>query len=302
MKRTRAAVIRRRRLAVTVSVVVVATTAVVLATQLPSPSHSHAHASTPPSSQADVTPATTTTTSASSKALRQALAKYIATRKGAVGVAVWDGVAKRMTVVNPKVRGRTASIVKVDILETLLHRTGGHLSEEQRETATSMIENSNNDSATDLWNQDGGAPGVHAYNNDLGLKQTTPNVDWGLTTTSASDQVALVRELLHKGTLLTNSGRAFQRNLMRHVEADQQWGISAGPPKTAVVGIKNGWLPVTEDNNLWAVNSIGWVNGGKKHYVIAVLTQHGPSESYGIATIEHIARTVWRHMTVATTQ
>ena len=145
-----------------------------------------------------------------------------------MSVAVWDGVAKDLMVVHPKLRGRTASIVKVDILETLLHKTGGHLTEEQRETATSMIENSDNDSATDLWNQDGGAPGVHAYNDDLGLKQTTPNVDWGLTTTSAADQVTLVRELLHSSPLLTTSGRRFQRTLMRHVEADQQWGISAG--------------------------------------------------------------------------
>jgi hypothetical protein len=300
MKRTRAAVVRRRRLAVTISVLVVATVAVVLATQLPTHSPSRAHAGAKqPSSQSDVAQ---TAVTASTKSLRTALAKYVATRHGAIAVAVWDGVAKKLTLLHPKVRGRTASIVKVDILETLLHRTDGHLSASQREIATSMIENSDNDSATDLWNQDGGAPGVHAYNNDLGLKQTTPNVDWGLTTTSAADQVTLVRELLHKSTLLTKSGQAFQRMLMRHVEADQHWGISAGPPSNAVVGIKNGWLPVTEDNNLWAVNSIGWVRADNKHYVIAVLTQHEPSEAYGIATIEHIARTVWRHMTVAKTQ
>jgi hypothetical protein len=295
MKRTRAAVVRRRRLAMTVSVAVVVTAGVVVATQLPAHSHARTHTKPPSSTVAD--PASVN--AANSRTLRQILSSYVATRHGAVSVAVWDGVAKDLVVVHPKLRGRTASIVKVDILETLLHKTGGHLSEEQRETATSMIENSDNDSATDLWDQDGGAPGVHAYNDDLGLKQTTPNVDWGLTTTSAADQVALVRELLHASPLLTTSGRRFQRTLMRHVEADQQWGISAGPPSTAVVGIKNGWLPVTEDNNRWAVNSIGWVKGDGKHYVIAVLTQHEPSMGYGIDTIEHISRTVWRHMSVA---
>lgn len=292
MKRTRAAVIRRRRLAVTVSVVVVATTGVVLATQLPANSHSHPR---PGASSPDPSPVAATT----ARTLRKALVSYVDSRHGAISVAVYDAVGKVLTVVHPKLRGRTASIVKVDILETLLHRTVGHLSEDQRETATSMIEGSNNDSATDLWDQDGRAPGVHAYNDDVGLQQTTPNVHWGLTTTSAADQVTLVRQLLNKSSLLTDSGRRFQRRLMRHVEADQQWGISAGTPSNAVVGIKNGWSPVIEDHNLWAVNSVGWVRGNGKFYVIAVLTQHEPSESYGIHSIEHIARTVWGRMTVA---
>jgi hypothetical protein len=296
MKQTRAALVRRRRLAATVSVAVVVTAAVVVATQLPAHSHANSHPTPTSSTQSDTVSADAT----NSRTLHQLITSYVAKRHGAIAVAVWDSVAKDLMVVHPKLRGRTASIVKVDILETLLHKTGGHLSEEQRETATSMIENSNNDSATDLWDQDGGAPGVHAYNDDLGLKQTTPNVDWGLTTTSAADQVTLVRELLHPSSLLTSWGQRFQRTLMRHVEADQQWGISAGPPSSAVVGIKNGWLPVTEDNNRWAVNSIGWVNGGGKHYVIAVLTQHEPNMGYGIDTIEHISRTVWRHMKVAT--
>jgi hypothetical protein len=279
----------------------VVTVGIVLATTLPANSHARNHARTPPTAPPTDTAGTAGTVSPT-KTLHKALLSYIHTRQGAVAVAVYDGVSKNLTVVHPKVRGRTASIVKVDILETLLHKTGGHLTEEQRETATSMIENSNNDSATDLWNEDGGAPGVHAYNNDVGLKQTTPNVDWGLTTTSAADQVTLVKLLLHKTPLLTKSGRRFQRTLMRTVESDQRWGISAGPPSTAIIGIKNGWLPVSEDHNLWAVNSIGWVHTPTKHYVIAVLTQHQPSESYGIATIEHAARLVWQHMTVAKTQ
>jgi beta-lactamase class A len=291
--------LRRRRLTVTVSVAALITVGVVLATELPANSHPHPRSpsQSPPPSPAPTNPAT-----ASARTLHQALVKYADSRHGAVSIAVWDEVGKQLTVVHPNVRGRTASIVKVDILETLLNKTDGHLSEDQRETATTMIENSDNDSATDLWNQDGGAPGVHAYNNAVGLKQTTPNVDWGLTTTSAADQVTLVRMLLQKSSLLTDSGRHFQRMLMRHVEADQHWGISAGPPSTAVVGIKNGWLPVTEDNNLWAVNSIGWVSGDGKRYVIAVLTQHQPSMGYGIATIQHLSRTVWRHMTVAKSQ
>jgi len=298
MKQTQAAAVRRRRLSATLSVLLVTTIGIVLATTLPANSHARTRRTPPTSSQPD----TQQTAAATPVSLRQLLENYVDSRHGAVSVAVYDAVAKKLTVVHPKVRGRTASIVKVDILETLLHRTGGHLSSEQREAARSMIENSNNDSATELWNEDGGAPGVHAYNNDVGLTQTTPKLHWGDTTTSAADQVTLIRTLLTKSTLLTDSARRFQRRLMRHVEADQRWGISGGVPSTATIGIKNGWLPVDKDNDLWAVNSIGWVHGSGKYYMIAVLTQHESTEDYGIDTIQHAARIVWRHMTVAPAQ
>jgi hypothetical protein len=299
VKRTRAAVVRRRRLATSVSAAVVLAVGVVLATQLPAHSHAQGRSSSPSSHITTTTPTPAADAdSAGIGTLKQAIATYIATRHGAVSAAIYDRVAKQMVIVHPSLRGRTASIVKVDILETRLHQTGGHLPDDERETATSMIENSDNDSATDLYDADGGAAGVHAYNTDVGLTGTTPNDDWGLTTTSAADQVSLVRELFRHTSLLTTSGRAFERSLMRHVESDQRWGIGAGAPSTAVFGNKNGWLPVTEDHNLWAVNSIGWVKGDGKSYFIAVITQHDATEGYGIHTIEHIAQMVWNHATV----
>jgi Beta-lactamase enzyme family len=289
VKQTRAAVARRRRLTVSATAAILITTGVVLATELPASSHSnHRSATTAPP----------TSTITQKESLKDALQHYIETRRRAIAVAVYDSVAKQLLAIHPSLRGRTASIVKVDILETLLHRTGGKLTEDQRETATAMIENSDNDAATDLWNQDGGAAGVHAFNDLLGLQQTTPHIDWGDTTTSAADQVTLVRALLEHSALLTDSARRFQRTLMRHIEADQQWGISGGVPSTAIYGVKNGWLPVNEDHGLWAVNSIGWVRGDGKAYEIAVITQHDPTKAYGIQSIQHIAQLVWKHMTV----
>jgi hypothetical protein len=301
VKRTRAAEIRRRRLATTVAAASALTVGIVLATQLPAHSHSRPPTSNSAGSPPSVAPSTAAdaTSNAGLLTLRKDIAAYLATRHGAASAAIYDRTAQKTVVVHPSLRGRTASIVKVDILETRLHQTGGDLSEEQRETATSMIENSDNDSATELWDDDGGPSGIKAYNDEVGLSQTTPNDDWGLTTTSAADQVALVRELFRHNKLLTTSGRNFQRRLMRHIESDQRWGISGGVPSSAIVGNKNGWLPVTEDHNLWAVNSIGWVKGDGKSYFIAVITQHDPSEDYGIDTIQHVARMVWNHATVA---
>jgi hypothetical protein len=290
VKKTRAARERRRRLATTATVAGVVTGIVVLATRFPG----NAHDSLLP----DVATTSQALSTAAPPTLKSLIQDYVKDRDGAVSVAVWDGVANKMLIVHPSYRGRTASIVKADILETLLHRTHGHLSHGERALATSMIEHSSNDAATDLYADDGGPAGVKAFNDDVGLKHTTTESDWGLTKTSAPDQVELLRELLRHNGLLTDKARHFQRHLMRNVEADQRWGISGGVPRSAIVGNKNGWFPLHSDQNRWTVNSIGWVRGDGKRYDIAVLTKHNASEHYGINTVEHIAGLVWSHTTV----
>jgi len=44
------------------------------------------------------------------------------------------------------------------------------------------------------------------------------------------------------------------------------------------------------------VNSIGWVHGNGRDYVLAVLTTHSASEQYGIDTIDEIARSIYRQL------
>jgi beta-lactamase class A len=192
----------------------------------------------------------------------------------------------------------TASIVKVDILQTLLHQYAGHLPEAVRDQAQRMIEVSDNDAASDLWNRVGGSSGVRGYNTRLGLRQTHPHHggQWGLTHTSAADQVTLVRTLLRRTPLLSPASQHLARHLMRHTASGQRWGVSSGPSSHAVVGLKDGWLPVESDDDRWAVNSIGWVRDGRREYEIAILTAHQPSEDYGIDTVERLSRIVWAHM------
>ena len=61
--------------------------------------------------------------------------------------------------------------------------------------------------------------------------------------------------------------------------------------------MKNGWLP--DDDTGWDINSIGAFTGKDKDYLIAVLTDHNPSEQYGIDTIEGVARLVHRDLNEA---
>jgi len=226
-----------------------------------------------------------------------ALRDYLASRDGDITAAAYDVNTGRTYLYRPGVREETASIVKVDILATLLHEEQhrGGLSPAEIGVAQGMIEASDNGDATDLWNDEGGAPAVAAFDALAGMTQTTPNLAWGLTTTTPRDQLKLLRLVMLPNRLLTTPSRVFEYELMRNVIAFDRWGVSAGLDSSAVVALKNGWLPFGVG---WHVNSIGQVVGSGRHYLLAVMTDGDPTEAYGIATIEHISAAVWQALKV----
>jgi beta-lactamase class A len=202
-----------------------------------------------------------------------------------------------------------ASIVKLDILETLLaQRAGRHrgLSGNDRELAQLMIEDSDNDAATALWQAVGGARGIRVFNTAAGLVATSPSgcvvcpgfpwPGWGLTTTTPADQIRLLRETVEPGGLLTSAGRGYGLRLMENVEPGQRWGVSGGVPARVKVALKNGWLPLNQAGTDWQINSIGWISGRGRNYLMAALTTGNPSEAYGIGTINGLAALVWKGM------
>jgi hypothetical protein len=182
----------------------------------------------------------------------------------------------------------TASIVKADILAILLLRhqaAGTPLSEYEQKLATLMIEDSDNDAATDLWNDVGAAEGVAEANVRLGLHHTTPGEDgyWGLTRTTVADQLELLSDLTSAHSPLTAASRSFELRLMRHVEPSQAWGISAAATPGTCCAVKNGWLP---DPQLWVINSIGVIRRDGQVLLVAVLSDDQPTEAGGIAQIK----------------
>jgi beta-lactamase class A len=187
----------------------------------------------------------------------------------------------------------TASIVKLDILETLLHESSHGLSQDQAATARAMIEYSDNDAASELWAQVGRGDGLDRYNQRARLTSTRmdPYGHWGLTRTTPLDETRLMLQLVQPHVLRAGSAR-YALHLMRHVTPTQRWGVSAGAPAGVSVALKNGWLPVHDDYRNWTVNSVGYVAGAGTRYVIAILSSHDPSESYGIATVQHLSALV----------
>jgi beta-lactamase class D len=158
-----------------------------------------------------------------------------------------------------------------------------------------MIEESDNDDAQDLWDSEGGATAVQTFDTAAGLTQTTPDAAgyWGLSTTTAADQVQLLRTVAYANNVLTSASQGYELGLMSHVESDQAWGVSAGPGTSAAVALKNGWLPL--DSGGWQVNSIGYIDGDSRDYVIAVLTD-GATEAGGIAAIQGLSALIWQEL------
>lgn len=185
----------------------------------------------------------------------------------------------------------TASIVKVDILVTLLLQAqdaGRNLSADEQTVAAKMIENSDNDSATDLWTVIGGASGLDAANRRFGMTETQGGVGqyWGLTQTTAGDQLLLLRQVFGSHSLLTAESREFIRQLLSRVETDQRWGVSAASDGS--YELKNGWL-CRSTTDTWDVNSIGEVEFRGHEYLIAVLSKGSISEAAGINAVQSTA-------------
>ncbi len=81
---------------------------------------------------------------------------------------------------------------------------------------------------------------------------------------------------------------------MENVVSWERWGVSAGPPAGVTVALKNGWVPIVEGN--WQINSIGYISGQGRDYLVAVLTNENPTEGYGVATINGMSRIIWSEL------
>jgi ribosomal protein L24E len=214
-------------------------------------------------------------------------------RSGVISAAVLDLRNGNLYTYRPGAEVITASIVKVQILGALMvkaQRTGQPLDGADQALASGMIELSDNNDATALWNEIGGAPTVAAFDHSVGMLATTPNLSWGLTTTTATDQVKLLEHLVEPNDILSDASRAYTLQLMENVAPFENWGASAATSPGTTVALKNGWLPW---DGGWAVNSIGWVDGPERDYLIAVLTSGSPQEAYGIASISMVASAAW---------
>jgi hypothetical protein len=217
-------------------------------------------------------------------------------RKGEHAVSVYDRVTGVYCVYNGSKDFDSASIVKAIIMAALLRwhqQTKKPLSAWEKSEATLMITQSDNDAATDLWDELGMSNLQHFLNlADMGETKLGQDGEWGLTQVTTHDEMLLLKLLTAPNSVLDAYSRSYQLGLMAHVTNWEAWGVTAGTPSGVTWHVKNGWLP---DATGWHINSIGTFSGHGKDYMIAVLsdnTDMNDDEQYGINTIEDIARLV----------
>ena len=257
---------------------------------------------------------------------------YLRGRTGVAQVALFDAVTGRTYLLSDGTDTQyTASIVKADILAFWLRRyqrqpIPASLPYSIRYLMTNMITVSDNVAATSLFYFGGGCAALTRFNTLIPTRNTevgceTPTYyGWGNTTTSAADQVAIVRRIAYPSRVLHDDARAYALQLMESVIPAQRWGVTCGPWGTncdppgdpqpvpgVTVALKNGWkyLPTCaaqDDSCPWQVNSIGWVKGQGRDYVLAVLTTRDPPGKdtygldYGITTIQGVSQRIWANL------
>jgi Beta-lactamase enzyme family len=231
---------------------------------------------------------------------------YLAGRRGRVEADVLDLSTGRQWTLGQQAPQAEASVVSVEILEAVLNQRMAQrvvLSLTEQELSPPMIEQGDDAAATTLWGDVGSARGIRALDHKVGLVHTSPSgclqcpgsssPGWELTTTTPQDQVTLLRQLVQPSGVLDRNDQKYGLNLLENVTPSQRWGVSGGVPGGVPVALKNGWLPLNAANSDWQVNSIGWVSGDGRNYLMAVLSTGNPSEQYGIDTLSRLGAMVW---------
>jgi beta-lactamase class A len=228
---------------------------------------------------------------------KQALAAKLP--DGNVDIAVYDkstGITAHYS--NASGTFNSASVAKLSILEVLLlqnqQQNISGLTTDQLSEADPMIENSDDNAATNLWDSIGQGDALNAFYQEIGATGSISSDHWGLTQTTALDQLKVMNQVAYPGGLLSVASADQANEIMNCIESDQLWGVSAGVPPDVSIQLKDGWLDYDQG---WNVNSVGHVHGDGQDYTIAVLTNNNSTEQDGINTVEALSNATWNALT-----
>ncbi|MFI1563066.1 serine hydrolase [Streptomyces sp. NPDC020490] len=230
--------------------------------------------------------------------LQKDITAALANRKGTIAVGLYDRSTKTTCTLRSTYAYDSASVVKVTILATLLWDAKKHnryLTDREASLAKAMITKSDNTAATTLWKQLG-LTKIKGFLTAAGMTQTKPdpNGHWGLTQITVTDEQKLLKLITAKNTVLSDNSRAYILKLMGQVISSQRWGTPYGAPSTVSVHVKNGWLQ--RSTHGWRVHSVGTFNGGGHDYMITVLTHGNSTMSYGVTTIQGVAKVIHKDL------
>jgi hypothetical protein len=227
----------------------------------------------------------------------QMMALYLRGREGLVTAAVYNVATGATFTYHNGYHERTASIVKIDILADLLYESqhnGKPLTAKQQSLATSMIEASNDAAATKLWAEIGGRDAIDSFNALIGFKSTVPSWSWGDISTTPLDQLQLLKVIALPNSILDAASREYEIDLMEDVIGGQQFGLGWGSPAQATVAMKDGWYD--EIPTGWQVNTTGFVQFQGRFYLVTIMTESDPDETYGINTVTTMSSDIWKYL------
>ncbi|MFG2945621.1 serine hydrolase [Streptomyces adustus] len=230
--------------------------------------------------------------------LKKDITAALATRKGTVAVGLYDRTTNTTCTLRATSAYDSASVVKVTVLATLLWDAKKHnryLTSTETSLATAMITKSDNTATSKLWKQLGVAK-VQGFLTAAKMTQTKPGANgyWGLTQITVTDEQKLLKLITGANTVLSDNSRAYIQKLMGQVVSSQRWGTPYGAPSGVSVHVKNGWLQRSTLG--WRVHSVGTFKGGGHDYTITVLTHGNSTMSYGITTIQGVAKVIHKDL------
>lgn len=253
-----------------------------------------------------------TPTTAPLAGVRTAVAKLAAQLpSGGVSVAALNVKSGKQVNYGASGGMRLGSVAKLLVLETMLREheeEGSQLDDGEIAMATKMIENSDNKIEYQLYLQAGGLDALQDTLSWLGMRHTVAGLnDPALSTSTAVDGLHMLAPLLDHPIVIAGVAhkpfsaysRSVALDMMRNVESDQAWGVSAVADPGTPVALKNGWLsvdnhngPGNNDDGRWLVNSVGIATVHGQQVLLSAFTQHGPDYVSGIHLVESLVKTV----------
>ena len=234
--------------------------------------------------------------------LKKDITAALANRRGTVAIGLYDRSTKTTCTLRATTAYDSASTVKVTVLGTLLWDAKKHnryLTDREASLAKAMITKSDNTATSTLWKQLGMTK-IKGFLSAAGMTRTVPGANgyWGLTQENVTDEQKLLKLVTARNTVLSDNSRAYILKLMNQVISSQRWGTPAGAPSTVTVHVKNGWLQRATHG--WRVHSLGTFNGGGHDYMMSVLTQDNSTMSYGVTTIQNVAKAIHKDLVPTT--
>jgi hypothetical protein len=122
---------------------------------------------------------------------------------------------------------------------------------------------------------------------DAGMRDFSYDQVWGLSRTSARDQV---RFMYHLGRHIPRRHRRYARHLLSSIVPSQRWGIAEVEPKGWKLYFKGGWGSGTGRVD----HQVAFLEEHGRRIAVAILSEFDPSHSYGKRTLKGVAARLLR--------